>query len=178
MDDAVRRFGVIIRNNLTLPQFRRRLAWWQSPAPNPWENVNMIEIKHAKDESRRQRRSIDDRGRALVRVFLVALCTLLCPAVIAHGGETSTGITYNVSFADYSEGSILQWLAKKGFAPKRDAADPKRVVLSFANKSLVLETKRRAAGLLLNETDVQSYSRIRISRHFSGRCILRQGSEK
>jgi hypothetical protein len=68
-----------------------------------------------------------------------------------------------VSFADYSEGSILQWLAKKGFAPKRDAADPKRVVLSFANKSLVLETKRRAAGLLLNETDVQSYSRIRIA---------------
>ena len=63
----------------------------------------MIEIKHAKDESRRQHRSIDDRGRGLVRVFVLALCTLLCLAVIAHGGETSTGITYNVSFADYSE---------------------------------------------------------------------------
>jgi hypothetical protein len=124
----------------------------------------MFEVKRTKEESRPQRGNRDDRGTALV-LFALLLCTLagFYPAVTGYGAETSAGITYNVSFDDYSGGSTLQWLAKKGFVPQRDAANQKSVVYSFADNSLVLETKKRAAGLLLNETQVLSVSRIRIA---------------
>jgi len=95
---------------------------------------------------------------------VLALCALATslPAVPGKGAQSAVEITYEVSFDDYSGGSTLQWLARKGFTPKRDADNPRSVIFSFAEKSLGLETKRPAAGLLLNEKDVLSYSRIRI----------------
>jgi hypothetical protein len=117
-------------------------------------------INRTKSESEPRRRTIGDRVRVMIRALILALCMFAAPA--GYGAESSADITYKVSFGDYSGGPTLQWLAKKGFAPKRDAANQRSVVFSAVDKSLVLETRKPAAGLLLNEKDVVSYSRIRI----------------
>jgi hypothetical protein len=99
-----------------------------------------------------------------VKRFVRAVCVIaaLYRADFGYAAESPAEVVYKLSFTDYSGGPALQWLAKKGFTPKRDAADERSVGFSFLDKSLVLATKKRAAGLLLNETDVPSYSRIRI----------------
>jgi len=66
-------------------------------------------------------------------------------------------------FSDYSSGSTLQWLAQKGFEPERDATNSRKVVISHTGKALVLETKKKAAGLVLSQVHIQSYSTIRIT---------------
>jgi hypothetical protein len=97
-----------------------------------------------------------------LRFLGVAVLFALCPAMVGHGAESPADVTYEVNFSGFTGGPALPWLAKQGFAAKRDATNPKSVVFSIADKSLVLETKKRAAGLLLNEKDVLSFSRIRI----------------
>ena len=69
---------------------------------------------------------------------------------------------YAVDFSGFSGGSVLQWLGSKEFEPKQDATNSRRVVYSVSQGNLVLETRSRAFALLLNETDVRDYSRIRI----------------
>jgi hypothetical protein len=90
--------------------------------------------------------------------------TLLAAGVILLivGVARASNITYVVEFSDYLGGSTLQWLAKKGFEPKRDAANKARVVISHSGNGLVLETKTHAAGLLLSAVDIRTYSEIRI----------------
>ena len=83
-------------------------------------------------------------------------------AVLLMGTARASSITYDVLFTDYVSGSTLQWLAKKGFEPKRDATNGNKVVLSHADKALVLQTIKQAAGLLLSEVHVDTYSKIRI----------------
>jgi hypothetical protein len=97
-----------------------------------------------------------------LRYLVVAALFVLCPAMVGYGAESAADVTYEVSFSSYTGGPALPWLARQGFAAKRDATNPKSVVFSFADKSLVLETKKRAAALLLNEKDVLNFSRIRI----------------
>jgi hypothetical protein len=97
-----------------------------------------------------------------LRYLVVAVLFALCPAMVGYGAESAADVTYEVSFSSYTGGPALPWLASQGFAAKRDATNQKSVVFSFADKSLVLETKKRAAGLLLSEKDVLSFSRIRI----------------
>jgi len=96
------------------------------------------------------------------RFQLLAICAIafLCLALPVYGAEGD--VVYDVSFADYAGGPVLPWLGKKGFVPKRDADNQNSVVLTVADHALVLETKRRSAGLLLSEQDVFGFSRIRI----------------
>jgi len=55
-------------------------------------------------------------------------------------------------------GSVLQWLGSKGFVPKQDAGNARRVSYSVSDGGLVLETKTHAFGLLLNETDAAFFA--------------------
>ena len=96
-------------------------------------------------------------ARSIVIWMLIVVSTAL-PIGTARASNT----TYHVSFSDFVSGPILQWLAEKGFEPKRDATNRNRVVLSHTGNALVLETRRRASGLLLSEADVPTYSKIRI----------------
>jgi hypothetical protein len=84
---------------------------------------------------------------------------LLC---LAGPRAEAADVTFSLGFADYAGGPPLQWLAQKGFMPKRDAANQSRVVFSGAGEQLGLETRKQAAGLLLNEANVLNYSKIRI----------------
>ena len=95
--------------------------------------------------------------RTIVISMLIVVST-----VLLIGTARASSITYDVLFSDYVSGSTLQWLAKKGFEPKRDATNGNKVVLSHADKALVLQTKKQAAGLLLSEVNIHIYSKIRI----------------
>jgi hypothetical protein len=87
---------------------------------------------------------------------------IVVSAVLLTGTAHASSIAYDVLFSDYVSGSTLQWLAKKGFEPKRDATNGNKVVLSHAENALVLQTKKQAAGLLLSEVNIHTYSKIRI----------------
>ena len=67
-----------------------------------------------------------------------------------------------VDFSGYPGGSVLGWLGGKGFAPKQDASNARRVVYTASSSELMLETRSRAFGLLLNEKDVRGASRVHI----------------
>src|SRR5262249_50147579 len=102
------------------------------------------------------------RATMFGKLGLMTAMLLVTGAVYLMGEAHAASITYAVAFSDFSGGSVLQWIAKKGFKPKRDATDSKKVVFSHTENALVLETRKRAAGLLLSEVDVNTYSTIRI----------------
>jgi hypothetical protein len=72
-------------------------------------------------------------------------------------------ITYDVIFTDYASGPTLQWLDNKGYEPERDADNGNKVVVSHDGKVLSLATRKQAAGLLLSQVQIHTYSTIRIT---------------
>jgi len=98
-------------------------------------------------------------GKALV-VFLAIVSSAI--AVCAHPAHSASNVVYSVDFSGFSGGPVLRWLESRGFLPKQDASNSRRIVYSVTRDTLMLETKSRAFGLLLNETDVRDYSRVRI----------------
>ncbi len=97
-----------------------------------------------------------------LKILIVVMLGIIWSADRAYAAEPTPDVTYNLNFADYPGGPPLPWLAKKGFVPKRDADNQNKVVYSVTDQSLVLETKRQAFGLLLNEDNVINYSKVRI----------------
>lgn len=98
-------------------------------------------------------------GKASHALFAIAISAI---ALSGHPAGAADSVIYGVDFAGFSGGSALKWLESRGFQPKQDASNARRVVYSVAHDTLRLETKTRAFGILLNETDVQDYSRIRV----------------
>ena len=98
-------------------------------------------------------------GRHLLAVCALAALVLGTPLVLARAAGSAER---RIDFAGFPGGSVLSWLAGKGFAPKQDASNPRRVAYSASPSELELETKTRAFGLLLKEMDVQDASRVRI----------------
>ncbi len=88
--------------------------------------------------------------------LLLGLLSLPGPA---PAGPT---VIYSMDFAGFPGGIVLNWLRSKGFEAKQDATNASKVVFFDQGGDLVLETKTRAFGLLLNEADVAGYSKIRI----------------
>jgi hypothetical protein len=92
---------------------------------------------------------------------------VLALALVWQGGHrpaaaADAGVAYDVDFTGYKSGPVLDWLKRKGFVAKQDAGNKSKIVLSVRDDALVLEAKRRALGLLLNEKDVPGSGRIRI----------------
>jgi len=95
-------------------------------------------------------------------VFWMIWILVTAGAAFLTDSPRASGITYDVEFSDYRSGPDLKWLAMKGFEPQRDAANENRVVFSHTGHALVLETKKRAAGLIVSEVRVPTYTKIRI----------------
>jgi hypothetical protein len=89
-------------------------------------------------------------------VAALALSASLLPARSADSPKRGA------DFSGFPGGSVLSWLGGKGFVPKQDASNARRVTYSASPSELVLETRARAFGLLLNETDVRDASRVQI----------------
>ena len=89
---------------------------------------------------------------------------VLLLALLALPGPAPAGpkVIYSMDFAGFPGGTVLNWLRSKGFEPKQDATNASKVVFFDQSGDLVLETKTKAFGLLLNEADVAGYSKVRI----------------
>jgi len=100
------------------------------------------------------------RLRNLPRLHMVLmLLVLLAVPRLALAGPS---VIFSVDFAGFAGGAVLSWLNSKGFLPKQDATNARKVVYFNRGNDLALETKSKAFGLLLNEADVSGYSKIRI----------------
>lgn len=95
------------------------------------------------------------------RVLLRLLAALFVATAGAYPVAAQPRHEHVLSFAGFSGGSALKWLAHKGFVAKQDA-ETSKVQFSIAGSRLILEAKRKALALLLNETDLVGFSRIRI----------------
>jgi len=103
------------------------------------------------------------RSATITRKRTLVICTVVVmSAAFLVATARAAAITYDVIFMDYASGPTLQWLDKKGFEPERDATNSKKVVVSHTGNALVLETRKQAAGLLLSQVQIHTYSTIRI----------------
>ena len=89
--------------------------------------------------------------------FLIA-CLLVQPA------HADGKLIHVLDFSDYQEGPVEDWLQAKGFVFEQDAKRRNRIDFDVDEDSgLVIETKRRAYGLIANEgVNVPDFSRIEI----------------
>jgi hypothetical protein len=72
-------------------------------------------------------------------------------------------LVHVVRFNDYSGGSIEDWLKGKGFKLERDAARQDRIDLGVGENGLDLDIKRRALGLMHNESvNVPDFTHVEI----------------
>jgi hypothetical protein len=56
-----------------------------------------------------------------------------------------------VTFGDHQQGSVDAWVQRKGFKLERDARQRDRIALAAGANGLLVETKRRAFGIMTNE---------------------------
>jgi hypothetical protein len=77
-------------------------------------------------------------------------------------GHCEDHVVFAMDFTDYSGGPVIAWLKGKGLAPEQDMKNERRISLTVSDRALVMEAKSPALGLLVNETDILGYSRIRI----------------
>ncbi len=87
---------------------------------------------------------------------------LLLTLLSGHGRSDDSDVIFALGFADYTSGPVLSWLKGKGLAPEQDMKDQRKISLSSSDRALVMEAKVPALGLLVSETDIVGYSRIRI----------------
>ena len=80
--------------------------------------------------------------------FAIAWACLPMKDVFADGGK----LVHLVSFTDYEEGPIDDWLLGKGFRFERDARRRDRIDLDVGENGLVIEAKRRVHGIMTNES--------------------------
>ncbi len=71
--------------------------------------------------------------------------------------------TFVIDFSDYEEGSIEEWLEKKGFELKEAAKDRKKLDLDVDEGALFLEAKKPLMALIVKESvDLGKYSKVKI----------------
>ena len=71
--------------------------------------------------------------------------------------------TFLIDFSDYEEGSIEEWLEKKGFELKEAAKDRKKLDLDVDEGALFLEAKKPLMALIVKESvDPGKYSKVKI----------------
>ena len=95
-------------------------------------------------------------------LFVVCALTALVLSASLPPARSADSLKHAVDFSGFPGGSVLSWLGGKGFVPKQDSSNARRVVYSAAPRELALETRSRAFGLLLNEMDVRDASRVQI----------------
>ncbi len=77
------------------------------------------------------------------------LAALLAPTAVCAGEGK---LVHVVRFTDYETGPVEDWLQGKGFQFKEDARRRDRIDLDVGEEGLILEAKRRAFGILMNES--------------------------
>ncbi len=81
-------------------------------------------------------------------VFAILIAVLIADPAWAGGDK----LVHVVRFTDYELGSVEDWLRSKGFQFKEDARRRNHIDLDVGEKGLTLEAKRRAFGIMPNES--------------------------
>lgn len=95
---------------------------------------------------------------------LTIMLTLLIVAMAAAPSLAEQGkLVHVIRFTDYARGSIDDWVKIKGFKFQQDAKYRDRIDLDVGPSGLVLEAKRRAFGIMSNESvNVPEFTHIEI----------------
>ena len=98
--------------------------------------------------------------RTLARMLLaISMVVLLGTPLQANDGK----LVHRLRFTDYETGSVEDWLQGKGFQFQQDARKRNYVDLDVDDRGLVVEAKRRAFGILPNESvDVPAFTTVEI----------------
>ncbi len=96
--------------------------------------------------------------------FLIFLLSLLFAGLANAPTSADDGkLVHVLRFTDYEQGSIDDWLRGKGFQFQQDAQRRHRIDLDVGSSGLVLEAKRRAFGIMSNESvNVPTFTHIEI----------------
>ena len=87
------------------------------------------------------------------------LCLLLPYAVSAEAAR----LAHVIQFNDYETGSEEDWLLGKGFEFTQDLVKRNFIDLEVTDDSLVIEAKRRALGIMINEAaNISEFSHVEI----------------
>jgi len=97
-----------------------------------------------------------------IRRALLPFLAVFLVLTAARPAGTVPGHAHVVDFAGFPGGSVLKWMEQKGFTAKQDATSASKVQYAVADDKLILEAKRKALALLLSETDIVGFTRIRI----------------
>ena len=98
-------------------------------------------------------------SRLSIAILAILIAVVSAPVRVVEAAEPPV---YSVDFTGFPGGDVLKWLGAKGFIAKQDASNSRKVVYHVEGNDLRLEAKTQAQALLLNETHVPDYSRIRI----------------
>lgn len=99
----------------------------------------------------------------MIRVLILVSSLLAAAVPRAASPAEQERVVQVVRFRDYQHGSIDHWLRGKGFLFERDARYRNRIDLRTGPNGLIIEAKRRAYGILINESvDVPDFSRVEI----------------
>ncbi len=91
-------------------------------------------------------------GGNKVRIIGSAIAIFVVAMAVAPVWANEGKLVHVVRFTDYELGSVEDWLQGKGFQFKQDAQRRNRIDLDVGEKGLVLEAKRRAFGIMPNES--------------------------
>ena len=95
----------------------------------------------------------------LLGVPVLVLATLLSTPL--HANEEQ--LVHMIRFSDYESGPIEAWLSTKGFQFERDVKRRNRVDLYVDSDRLVIETHRKAFGMMQNESvDLPEFTYVEI----------------
>lgn len=98
-----------------------------------------------------------------MRTFKLSMLPLVLLSICALNSARAAEPVHSVTFTDYAEGSIQTWLETKGFEFQRDAKRRDRIDLDVSSDGLTLEAKKRAFGMLTNESvDVPEFTHVEI----------------
>ena len=86
--------------------------------------------------------------RAIGSAFAILVVVLAASPASASEGK----LVHVVRFTDYELGPVEDWLLSKGFQFEQDAQRRNRIDLDVGEKGLVLEAKRKAFGIMPNES--------------------------
>jgi len=98
----------------------------------------------------------------LVTKYTCAVVVLLLLAEPPSSAKADT-LVHTLTFTDYKEGPIIDWLQTKGFEFQLDATRRDRIDLDIDSSGLVLNTKRKSFGIFANESvKLSDFSHIEI----------------
>jgi hypothetical protein len=98
-----------------------------------------------------------------MRVIACAFAVLVAVFAAAPLGAGEGKLVHVVPLTDYEEGPVEDWLLGKGFQFERDAKRRNRIDLDVGEQGLVVEAKRRAFGLMPNESvNVPEFSYVEV----------------